>query len=49
MPKLKPAIYDGNITKFLNLWYDLQNEIIVIAVAGGQVHLFCGIAYSNMW
>lgn len=23
MPRLKPAIYDGNNTKFRNLWYDL--------------------------
>jgi hypothetical protein len=24
MPRLKPAICDGNIKKFRNLWYDLQ-------------------------
>jgi hypothetical protein len=36
MPRLKPAIYDGNITKFRNLWCDLH----LILIAHKNVHVW---------
>jgi hypothetical protein len=39
IPRLKPTIYGGNITKFRNLWYDLQFVLIVYKM------YVCGLKY----